>query len=143
MVAHASYPQVVNDGLPCSLSREWITGMLRKKIGYRGLVISDDLEMAGALALGSVADAALATLRAGADLFLVSHQEAFVRDAYEKVLTTAERDHAFARYIAQAARRVRDFKSRRRELKHFSPPPTTTVIEKLRVRMQRFNEALA
>lgn len=143
MIAHASYPQIIDDGLPASLSPEWISGILHKKIGYRGLVISDDLEMAGVLALGSVADAALATLRAGADLFLVSHQEILVREAIEKALTTAERDRAFARYIARAAHRVRNFKSRYREVKHFPPLPTAAAIEKLRARIARFSEALA
>src|SRR3954468_11807160 len=45
MVAHAAYPQVTRDTLPASLSAKWVTDILRKRIGYRGLVVSDDLEM--------------------------------------------------------------------------------------------------
>ncbi len=43
LVGHASYPAVTAKGTPASLSKKWITDILRKKIGYRGLVVSDDL----------------------------------------------------------------------------------------------------
>ena len=45
MVSHAAYPQVTKTKTPASLSKIWITDILKKKIGYRGLVVSDDLEM--------------------------------------------------------------------------------------------------
>ena len=51
LVGHANYPQVTHDGTPASLSKKWITDVLRKKIGYRGLIVSDDLEMGGVLKL--------------------------------------------------------------------------------------------
>ena len=43
MVAHAAYPAVTKSGIPASLSTKWITEILWRRIGYRGLVISDDL----------------------------------------------------------------------------------------------------
>src|SRR5262249_25214132 len=48
LVNHANYPAVTGDQLPASLSKQWITGVLRRRIGYGGLIASDDLEM-GAL----------------------------------------------------------------------------------------------
>src|SRR4029077_12758651 len=39
MVAHACYPEVTKDKLPASLSKKWMQDVLRKKIGYRGLII--------------------------------------------------------------------------------------------------------
>src|SRR5579859_6742020 len=71
MVAHAAYTQVTGDRTPASLSRQWIADILRKKVGYKGLVVSDDLEMGGALAAGSIEHAAVESIRAGADIFLV------------------------------------------------------------------------
>jgi beta-N-acetylhexosaminidase len=47
MVAHCAYPLVTGDATPASISGKWITGVLRGKIGYTGLVVSDDLEMGG------------------------------------------------------------------------------------------------
>ncbi|MBI2683013.1 MAG: glycoside hydrolase family 3 protein [Acidobacteriales bacterium] len=43
MVAHAAYPAVTGDNTPASISRKWITEVLRKRIGYRGLIVSDDM----------------------------------------------------------------------------------------------------
>ena len=45
MISHAAYPQVTGDRTPASLSKIWITDILRKRIGYRNLIASDDLEM--------------------------------------------------------------------------------------------------
>ena len=55
MVAHCAYPSVTGDKTPASLSRKWITEILRRKIGYRGLIISDDLEMGGVQAAAKLA----------------------------------------------------------------------------------------
>src|SRR5262249_26858193 len=96
MVAHASYPAVTKDKLPASLSRKWMTDILRKKIGYRGLIVSDDLEMGGVLAAGSIEEVAVETLRAGADIFLVCHNQELVWRSYEAVLREAERNRKFA-----------------------------------------------
>src|SRR5690349_2429441 len=49
LVNHANYPAITHDNLPASLSKKWITDVLRRQVGYRGLVISDDLEMGGVL----------------------------------------------------------------------------------------------
>src|SRR5205823_2696557 len=141
MVAHAAYPEAISDDLPASLSPGW-TKILRKRIGYRGLVISDDLEMAGALANGSVAEAAVATLPAGSDMFLVSHREEMVRASYEAVIRAAEEDRDFARHISQSAGRVRAFKTRHSELKRFPSTPTPAKIERLREQMDQFAEGL-
>lgn len=79
MVAHITLPNVTTDGLPASLSSELISGKLRQELGYRGLVITDALEM-GAIASGyTSAQAAVLTIRAGADLILMpkDYREAF------------------------------------------------------------------
>jgi beta-N-acetylhexosaminidase len=43
LIGHANYPAITHDRGPASLSKKWITDVLRKKIGYRGLIVSDDL----------------------------------------------------------------------------------------------------
>ena len=59
MVSHAAYPAVTGERTPASLSRKWITDILRKKIGYRGLIASDDLEMGGVLTAAPIEQAAV------------------------------------------------------------------------------------
>lgn len=132
MVAHAGYPAVTKDKLPASLSRKWMQDVLRKKIGYRGLIISDDLEMGGVLSTGQIEDVAVETLRAGADMFLVCHNQELVWRGYEAVLRTAERDRKFAAQVERAARRVLAMKKRSRELRGFSAEPKAKVVEKLK-----------
>jgi beta-N-acetylhexosaminidase len=132
MVAHASYPEVTNDKLPASLSRKWMQDVLRKKIGYKGLIISDDLEMGGVLSTGDIEDVAVETLRAGADMFLVCHNQELVWRGYEAVLRTAERDSKFAAQVAKAAQRVLAFKKRSAELRGFAAEPKAKIVDNLK-----------
>jgi beta-N-acetylhexosaminidase len=140
MVAHAAYPEVTKDVTPASLSKKWMGEILRKKIGYRGLIISDDLEMGGVLAAGPIEDAAVQTLKAGADIFLVCHNEEHVWRAYEAVFKLAERDRRFATVIADRSKRVLAFKKKSRELKQRVPAPTGKVIDKLRRELWELGE---
>jgi beta-N-acetylhexosaminidase len=139
MVAHATYPEVTKESQPASLSRKWMQQVLRRKIGYHGLIISDDLEMGGVLSTGEIEDVAVETLRAGADMFLVCHNQELVWRAYEAVLRTAERDRKFAAQVEQAARHVLGVKRRSRELRGFSAEPKARVVEKLKRIVNDFN----
>jgi beta-N-acetylhexosaminidase len=136
MVSHAAYPEVTKDHLPASLSRKWMHEILRKKIGYQGLIISDDLEMGGMLASGSIEEVAVETLRAGADMFLVCQSldpnPELPWRAYDAVLREAEKDRRFGAHVQQAAARVLQFKRRSPELREFAQKPTTRAIQALK-----------
>jgi beta-N-acetylhexosaminidase len=143
MVAHISYPHIAGDGTPASLSKKWITGILRKRIGYQGLVVSDDLDMGGVLNSASIEEAAVETLRAGSDLFLVCQKEEHVWRAYEAVFRRAESDRSFANLVASKARRVAHFKAKSAELRaRMSPAPSQENVEVLRRRVWEFTEEL-
>jgi beta-N-acetylhexosaminidase len=66
MAAHVVFPAV--DALPASLSKRWITGVLRGEMGFHGCVFADDLTMAGAAAFGDVTARAELSLAAGCDV---------------------------------------------------------------------------
>ena len=140
MVAHAMYPKAVKEnGTPASLSRRWVTEILRKKIGYQGLVISDDLEMGGVLAAASMEQAALDCLRAGSDMFLVCQKEEFVWRCYEAVLQEAERDKKFAALVTRAADRVLRLKASNKAMRQTAVrAPDQSDVERLRNAMQEF-----
>ena len=142
MVAHAAYPRVTDDTLPASLSRAWMNGILRKKIGYRGLIITDDLDMGGVLAAASIEDAAVETLRAGTDMFLVCQKEESVRRAFEAVLNLAERDKKFAALVGEKARRIVDAKNGYKALKKMPDAPTRKTVEQLTRDIWKFSEEL-
>jgi beta-N-acetylhexosaminidase len=112
MISHAAYPQVTKDRTPASLSKFWISDILRKRIRYRGLIVSDDLEMGGVRGEASVGHAAVEFIRAGGDSCLVCHHDEFITQACEEFVETAERDEEFARRAAEAARRVLAFKKK-------------------------------
>ncbi len=138
MVGHANYPTVTKDKLPASISPVWITEILRNKIGYRGLIVSDDMEMGAVLAAGSVGEIAVAAVRAGANIVLVCRKEEMVRQAWEALLHEAECDPAFAGRVAEAAHQVLAFKNQARELKKFPSQFSRAAVEKQRQEMGKF-----
>jgi beta-N-acetylhexosaminidase len=66
MAAHVVFPAM--DALPASLSKRWITGVLRGEMGFHGCVFADDLTMAGAAAFGDIMARVDLSLAAGCDV---------------------------------------------------------------------------
>jgi len=140
LIGHANYPTVTHDGTPASLSKKWVTQVLRQKIGYRGLVVSDDLEMGGVLKTGPIEQAAVQHIRAGGDLCLICHEEDGILRSFEVLIHEAERDGKFAQRVKESAARVLAFKKKSRELMRAAPPPTPAKIEKLSRTLWEFGE---
>jgi beta-N-acetylhexosaminidase len=74
---------------PGSLSPALIGGLLRRDLGFRGLVITDDLADPGVTALTSIPEASVAAVRAGADLLYISGPPSEQQAAYDAVLKAA------------------------------------------------------
>ena len=140
LISHANYPDVTRDQLPASLSKKWTTEVLRRKIGYRGLVVSDDLEMGGVLKSASIGDAAVEFIRAGGDLCLVCHEQQNVEQAFEAVVRESERDARFRKRIAESAKRVADFKRKSPVLKRRPAAPSEDKIRRLSTELWEFSE---
>ncbi len=80
MTAHVLYP-ALDPGVPATFSRAIVQGVLRERLGFQGVVITDALEMQGAAAGRTPAEAGLAALNAGCDLLLYAHWNEAVRRA--------------------------------------------------------------
>ena len=81
MVGHANYPALDESGLPSSLSREIIHGILREEWDYTGAVISDDLDMGAIVGHYGLAESVVRAVEAGNDLVLLCHRPEVVLEA--------------------------------------------------------------
>jgi beta-N-acetylhexosaminidase len=137
MVSHAAYPRTPGGNRPASVSQYWITTILRKRIGYRGLIFSDDLEMGGVLKFLSIEEAAIEAIRAGMDLIEVCHSPELILRAYEALIAEAERSVAFRTMLLQRSQH-----SARQHAKHFKRHTPAALSAKqfagLRSDVQRF-----
>lgn len=90
MAAHVAYPGLGEAKRPASLSRAILRDLLRGEMGYKGVVITDAMEMKGISALLSPEKAAVEALLAGADLLLYAHDRGMAAAAYRGVLAAVE-----------------------------------------------------
>ena len=102
MAAHVVYPAV--DALPASLSRRWITGILRGEMGFHGCVFADDLSMAGAAAFGDVLERARLSFIAGCDVLPICNDRAAVSAVLDHFKPDAVNPASQARVVRMRAR---------------------------------------
>jgi len=107
MSGHIAFPEVAGNGLPASLNPELVNGILRKDLGFKGVVLTDDLYMEGARPTGwSIAMAAEKALEAGNDLLLISKPARAQFEAWDFLVNRFHKDPVFAGQLKDAARRV-------------------------------------
>jgi beta-N-acetylhexosaminidase len=142
MVNHAAYPETPSGIRPASVSPYWITRVLRKRIGYRGIIFSDDLEMGGILKVCSIEEAAIGAIRAGMDLLEICHSPELILRAYESLVAEGERSAAFHNLMVMRAKQ-----NRRKRMKLFAGRVPATLspkqFEALCTRIERFGETIA
>lgn len=124
MTAHVVFAALDPSG-PATLSRAVITGLLRERLGFDGVVVSDDLDMK---AIRDPAAAAVAAIRAGCDVLLLCQDEAIQAAAEEAVIREAERDAGFRALVGAAAARVRAMKAAHAERRGRIATPGREVI---------------
>ena len=139
MVNHAAYPATRGKGLPASASPFWITTVLRKRIGYRGLIFSDDMEMGGILKFLPMEEAAVAAVRAGMDTLEICHSPELILRAFEALIAESERSVAFRTLLINRAG-----EAGRKRTRLFAAGTTKALTERqfeaLRARILRFQE---
>jgi beta-N-acetylhexosaminidase len=102
MGAHVVFPAV--DPLPASLSKRWITGVLRRELGFHGCVFADDLSMAGAAAFGGVIERAELAFAAGCDVLPICNDRQAVKSVLEHFGPEAGTAASQARMVRMRAR---------------------------------------
>jgi beta-N-acetylhexosaminidase len=105
MASHARYPALDPDHI-ASQSPAILGRLLRGRLGFRGAVITDSLEARAVLARSSVATAAIRSLRAGADLVLLTGPGSYP-SVYRRPLALARRSRPFRARLQAAYARAR------------------------------------
>lgn len=126
MTAHVVFA-VLDEARPATLSDTVITGLLRKRLHYEGVIVSDDLDMKAIASIGAD-QAAVAAIRAGCDVLLLCEDEANQAAAEEALIRTAETDPDFRARIAESAARVRAMKRAHVENQARRPSPARDII---------------
>ena len=141
MVTHAAYPQTRSAELPATASSYWITTVLQKKMGYRGLIFSDDMEMGGILKFMSMEEAAISALRAGLHMLEICHSPELILRCYESLIHEGERSAPFRKLLLNRATTAR----RLRKARFAMPMPkalSTSQLESLRDKINRYRETV-
>lgn len=111
MVAHIKYPNI-DKKYPASLSKEIITNLLRNDLGFNGIVITDDLEMGAIQKNYSVKEAAVQSIKAGADILLFAHSKEKQLEAIDAIKESIEKGEISEERINESLRRILSLKMR-------------------------------
>lgn len=111
MTAHVIFAALDPD-VPATLSERVMTGLLRRQLGYRGVVVSDDLDMRAIAAHFGIGEAAVRAVRAGCDALLLCRNRAHQEQARTALLRAAEQDSDLRARVAESAERIRSLKRR-------------------------------
>jgi beta-N-acetylhexosaminidase len=122
MTAHVVF-SALDDTVPATLSRAVITDLLRDRYAYRGLIVSDDLDMKAIADHFGIADAAVRAIDAGCDVLLACRDLSHQLQARESLIRRAESSTDFRAKLAAAAARIRSLKAT-----HPSPATPRSVI---------------
>lgn len=134
MSGHLAFPNTRGGSDPASLSPWFITTILRETIGFKGLVITDDLLMNGAtIPAGSLSRAAKLALEAGNDIVMLSKTPNLSDPIWNNLLDAMKGDPKFRERVREAARRALVLKLE--YLRRNSAPPLYPDIDEIKKRI--------
>jgi len=110
MTAHVLYPALDPDR-PATMSRRIATDLLRCELGFRGVLVSDDLGMKAVADRYSIEELAIGAIEAGVDHLLVRQPFAWQRAAFEAIVRAAEARSDLRARVAESAARVAALKA--------------------------------
>lgn len=130
MTGHISFPKIVPNGEPASLSKTFVTKILREKLGYNGLVITDDIMMQGAWQYaGVVSNVVKLAIEAGNDIVISSSTAGLNEALWRNNLQLMTTDENFFNQVRTAAHRV--VKSKLDYFKGKNPVPLYPDVTKV------------
>jgi beta-N-acetylhexosaminidase len=111
MSGHLAFPMTGTASAPASLSPWFLKDVLRGKIGYKGVVVTDDLMMNGATSwTGSLSRTAKQALLAGNDIIMISRTPFLYDPVWTFLLSSMKEEKEFRERVRNAARRILELK---------------------------------
>ncbi len=126
MTAHVRYPALDADA-PATLSRPILTDLLRNRLGFQGVTLTDDMEMRAILDHQPIGEASVRALQAGADMVLICHQQERQQEAVAAIEQALERGALSWENVTTSAARIRALKEKR--LVPFQPVDPSRVAQ--------------
>jgi len=125
MSSHALYP-ALDPGVPATLSRKIMRELLRDKMAFGGLVISDDLEMGAIKKERPLPEGASDAFEAGIDLLLICRDQSLLRESIEHLRNKLLREEISYERLHESLRRIAEAKNR------FLSPRKRIVLKRVR-----------
>ena len=119
MMSHAIYPAVDPDS-QASLSQEAIEGLLRTRLGYRGMVMTDDLEMGAVAKSFTLPECSVSAFHCGADILLICSKLEEIPACFEAVLAAVKSQDTLGKRLEISCKRIAAAKER--YLTPYKPP---------------------
>lgn len=112
MTTHILFPKIESKKIPATMSREIITGLLREKLGYTGLILSDCMEMSAIKKYYGTVEGSIQAIKAGVDMIFISHTAKVAREVLEALVTFLENDDISMKEMKESVERILKFKER-------------------------------
>src|SRR5438132_2569858 len=125
MIGHGTYPQIDEPDLPATLSRRISTDLLRGVAGFKGLAVTDDMEMHAVADFGAYETITERSLMAGNDVVLFCSHIERVPDIQRFVRQKSKSDGPFAARLAEAAARAENYREHCQRLHREASPPVS------------------
>ena len=123
MTAHIALPKVAEEpDLPATLSYRILTEELRERMGFKGIVITDGLEMQGIIEKYGAGTAAVQAVLAGADMAMILWTNRKKEEVYRSLIRAVERGTISMERLDQSVRRILRVKLKRGIFKRDTPP---------------------
>ena len=111
MTGHILLPKI-DPTYPASLSEKIIKGILRKQLGYEGIIITDDMTMKAIVNTFEIGEAAVSAVKAGNDIVLVAHDYANVIKAKDAILQAVKTGEISEQRIDESVNRILSIKKK-------------------------------
>ena len=113
MIGHLAVPSITNNNIPASLSKEIITNLLKEKLGFKGLVITDALNMKGVANNYTEKEIYEMSINAGVDMLLMptnlNHTISLIKSSIEEGNITEEQiDNSVRKILTLKYEKLKD-----------------------------------